>query len=215
MSTSGNPGTGGGSRAYTGSGNNPSQANGSNYVDICGLNPATTYYFTCTSYCDALGWGSSYNISAMTRKTAQQMLDPRPASKPSIYSYLCKYTTSPTATYVQTEATVVDNVMEFTFRAISSPGDSVQAFCEGNGLNMMNVKWENMSQSDIAEFKKYRIRVYANDSIIMDVAPGSWDLVARTFYKSWDSTLVYIPDFRGTINAKCGYSGKKFRVEFI
>ena len=77
MSTSGNPGTGGGSRAYTGSGNNPSQANGSNYVDIGGLNPATTYYFTCTSYCDALGWGSSYNISVRTaEKTPNDIFAP-------------------------------------------------------------------------------------------------------------------------------------------
>ncbi len=67
ISTSGYPGTGGGSRAYTGSGwANQSVANGSNYVDITGLNPSTTYYFTCTSYCDALGWGSSYNVSATT-----------------------------------------------------------------------------------------------------------------------------------------------------
>lgn len=65
MSTSGNPGTSGGTRAYTGTGNNTA-AGGSNYVDISGLSPRTTYYFTCTSYCDALGWGSSYNVSAKT-----------------------------------------------------------------------------------------------------------------------------------------------------
>ena len=67
MSTSGNPGTGGGTRKYTGAGNNPNQAGGSNYVDIGGLNMGTTYYFTCTSYCDALGWGSSYNVAATTK----------------------------------------------------------------------------------------------------------------------------------------------------
>lgn len=64
MSTSGYPGTGGGSRVYTGAGNNPNQAGGSNYVDIRGLSFGTTYYFTCTSYCDAFGWGASHNISA-------------------------------------------------------------------------------------------------------------------------------------------------------
>lgn len=67
MSTSGNPGTGGGTRKYTGAGNNPNQAGGSNYVDITGLSIGTMYYFTCTSYCDALGWGSSYNVSCKTR----------------------------------------------------------------------------------------------------------------------------------------------------
>lgn len=67
MSTSGSPGTGGGSRAYTGAGNNPNQAGGSNYVDIGGLSPGTVYYFTCTSYCDNLGWGSSHNISVKTK----------------------------------------------------------------------------------------------------------------------------------------------------
>lgn len=66
MSASGNPGTGGGTRVYTGAGNNPNQAGGSNYVDIGGLSPNTTYYFTCTSYCDALGWGNSYNLNART-----------------------------------------------------------------------------------------------------------------------------------------------------
>ena len=75
MSTSGNPGTGGGSRAYTGSGNNPSQANGSNYVDIGGLSPNTTYYFTATSYCNNLGNGASYNISAITQKSFKQELN--------------------------------------------------------------------------------------------------------------------------------------------
>ena len=66
MSTSGNPGTGGGSRAYTGRGNS-SSANASNYVDITGLNANTTYYFTCTSYVDNLGWGASYNVNAKTQ----------------------------------------------------------------------------------------------------------------------------------------------------
>lgn len=65
MSTSGNPGTGGGSRAYTGRGNS-SSANASNYVDITGLSANTTYYFTCTSYVDNLGWGTSYNVNAKT-----------------------------------------------------------------------------------------------------------------------------------------------------
>ena len=66
ISTSGYPGTGGGSRAYTGTGTNGSAASGSNYCDITGLTPGTTYYFTCTSYCDALGWGTSYNVMETT-----------------------------------------------------------------------------------------------------------------------------------------------------
>lgn len=66
MSTSGTPGTGGGSRAYTGSGNNGSQAGGSNYVDITNCACGMTYYFTCTSYVDNLGWGTSYNVQATT-----------------------------------------------------------------------------------------------------------------------------------------------------
>lgn len=66
MSTSGTPGTGGGSRAYTGKGNNAS-ANATNYVDITGLSANTTYYFTCTSYVDALGWGTSYNVNCKTK----------------------------------------------------------------------------------------------------------------------------------------------------
>lgn len=74
MSTSGNPGTGGGSRVYTGKGNS-SSANASNYVDITGLNANTTYYFTCTSYVDNLGWGTSYNVNAKTKAmTASDIL---------------------------------------------------------------------------------------------------------------------------------------------
>lgn len=75
MSTSGNPGTGGGTRAYTGKGINGSQAGGNNYVDITGLNYETKYYFTCTSYVhfneiNHDEWGVSYNINATTtRKT--------------------------------------------------------------------------------------------------------------------------------------------------
>lgn len=66
MSTSGSPGTSGGTRVYTGAGTNTT-ASGSNYVDITGLSLNTTYYFTCTSYCDPLAWGSSYNVSATTK----------------------------------------------------------------------------------------------------------------------------------------------------
>ena len=36
-------------------------------MDIGGLAENTTYYYTCTSYCDALGWGSSYNINTKTK----------------------------------------------------------------------------------------------------------------------------------------------------
>ena len=65
MSTSGNPGVSGGTRVYTGRGNSTT-AGGSNYVDITGLTPGTTYYFTCTSYASGLGNGSSHNVSAKT-----------------------------------------------------------------------------------------------------------------------------------------------------
>lgn len=75
MSTSGTPGTGGGSRVYTGKGNNVS-ANGNNYVDITGLSANTTYYFTCTSYVDALGWGTSYNVNATTLGSVESILSP-------------------------------------------------------------------------------------------------------------------------------------------
>ena len=66
MSTSGNPGTSGGSRVYTGTGSS-SSAGASSYVDITGLSGGTKYYFTCTSYVNNLGWGSSYNVSATTQ----------------------------------------------------------------------------------------------------------------------------------------------------
>lgn len=77
MSTSGTPGTSGGSEVYRGAGNNPNQASGDNYVDVTGLNQETQYYFTCTSYCEALGNGNSANISATTGiKTLREILSP-------------------------------------------------------------------------------------------------------------------------------------------
>lgn len=86
MSTSGNPGTGGGTRAYTGKGTNGSQAGGSNYVDITGLNYETKYYFTCTSYAhfneinhDELG--TSYNVSA----TTPEWWDPNSSGSMSVW----------------------------------------------------------------------------------------------------------------------------------
>ena len=66
ISTTGFPGTSGGTRKYTGPGVNGNQAGGDNYVDITGLEPGTTYYFTCCSYCDGIGWGTNYNVSAKT-----------------------------------------------------------------------------------------------------------------------------------------------------
>lgn len=77
MSTSGTPGTSGGSEVYRGAGNNPNQASGDNYVDITGLNQETQYYFTCISYCEALGNGNSANISATTGiKSLREILSP-------------------------------------------------------------------------------------------------------------------------------------------
>ena len=68
MSTGGYPGTTGGSRVYTGTGSNTAAKNW-NEVIISGLALGTTYYFTCTSYVNALGWGNSYNVSATTNAT--------------------------------------------------------------------------------------------------------------------------------------------------
>ena len=93
MSTSGNPGTGGGSRVYTGRGNS-SSANASNYVDITGLNANTAYYFTCTSYVDNLGWGTSYNVNAKTPlPSGKSILDGLGISVAGGYGYN-KYTGS-------------------------------------------------------------------------------------------------------------------------
>lgn len=65
MSTSSSPGVSGGTQKYKGKGSSGT-AGGSSYVDITGLTPGTTHYFTCTSYATGLGNGSSYNVSAKT-----------------------------------------------------------------------------------------------------------------------------------------------------
>lgn len=66
MSTSGTPGASGGTRVYTGAGNNPHEKGGSNYVDITGLEPVTKYYFSCVNF--YTGWpnGTQVNIDATT-----------------------------------------------------------------------------------------------------------------------------------------------------
>ena len=92
MSTSGNPGTGGGTRAYTGRGENGSQAGGSNYVDINGLDYETKYYFTCTSYAhfneiNHDEWGTSYNVSA----TTPEWWDPNSSGSMSIWVSSSKF----------------------------------------------------------------------------------------------------------------------------
>ncbi len=66
MSTSSTPGTSGGSEVYRGAGNNPNKAGGDNYVDITGLNPFTTYYFSCINYFTGLDNGTTANVSAKT-----------------------------------------------------------------------------------------------------------------------------------------------------
>lgn len=74
MSTSGTPGTSGGTEKYRGAGNNPNQAGGDNYVDITGLDPSTAYYFTCTSYVTGLSNGTSANVQAVTKPKTVEML---------------------------------------------------------------------------------------------------------------------------------------------
>lgn len=66
MSASGTPGVSGGTRVYTGAGNNPNQASGNNYVDITGLQPLTKYYFSCISYSAGLDDGTRADVDATT-----------------------------------------------------------------------------------------------------------------------------------------------------
>lgn len=68
MSTGGYPGSSGGTRVYTGVGSNAAAGSWSEVI-IGGLAMKTTYYFTCTSYVNALGWGNAYNVAAATSPT--------------------------------------------------------------------------------------------------------------------------------------------------
>lgn len=74
MSTSGTPGASGGTEKYRGAGNNPNQGGGNNYVDITGLNPNQTYYFTCTNYYTGLDDGNSANIQGKTKPKSIETL---------------------------------------------------------------------------------------------------------------------------------------------
>lgn len=77
MSTSGTPGASGGTEKYRGAGSNPNQGGGNNYVDITGLDPSQTYYFTCTSYYTGLPDGSSANVQATTNdKSIREIFAP-------------------------------------------------------------------------------------------------------------------------------------------
>ena len=70
-STSGYPGSSGGTSVYTGTGSSKT-ANATSYKDITGLSANTTYYFTCTSVANPLPNGSSYNVSAKTKEVEIQ-----------------------------------------------------------------------------------------------------------------------------------------------
>lgn len=211
MSTSGNPGTGGGTRKYTGSGNNPSQANGSNYVDIGGLSPGATHYFTCTSYVDAIGWGSSYNVSATTQKNAVQIFNNTSAT---IYQSWYPSPTSSRELYVKGTATISGNSISFSVTAVSgSFGENMQHFASGDGINMFDVRYDEISQADLPAFRKHTLKLYQNDSLLWTVPSGSWDIVSRK-YLSVFNTQIKMPGLFSKIG-EVGYDRKKFRIDFV
>ena len=74
MSTSGAPGVSGGIEKYRGAGSNPNQSGGNNHVDITGLDPNQTYYFTCTNYYTGLDDGNSVNIQGKTKPKSIETL---------------------------------------------------------------------------------------------------------------------------------------------
>lgn len=211
MSTSGNPGASGGTRAYTGAGNNPSSAGGSNYVDITGLAAGTTYYFTCTSYCNNLGNGASYNVSAATWNSLVQVF---PTGAYTIYQYWCVKNTDSYAKYYTATASFSGNSISFKPTLVSgSFGDNMKSFAEGGGLNIFGMKYDSIPQSALPTFHKHRLQVFIDSSRIMDVAPGGWSVVARK-YMSVYNTQISIPNFNGTVN-DVGAGNKQFRVDFV
>ena len=173
MSTSGNPGTGGGTRVYTGAGNNPNQAGGSNYVDITGLSPSTSYYFTCTSYCDALGWGASSNIVCATQdRTIRQIISDLTASPQ--FSYM-DYAGGKYYMYQVGITPIDDNSYQISSSKYKNENADNSALVDGKwryGIGIIygrDVEEKLLSAADIATLKKYKFKILnRNGGLIMD-----------------------------------------------
>ena len=177
MSTSGNPGTGGGTRKYTGAGNNPNQAGGNNYVDITGLTPGTTHYFTCTSYCNNLGNGSSYNVNAATPRSFKQELNEIlpfnyfaigrliTSGKVVMYSGVNNMTEDsiiiPNSPY-QTSGTIYDNT------DISQNVNGVRHY----GIDLVysySGSWPNITEEQKARLMQYKARIKYKSGTTVDL----------------------------------------------
>lgn len=226
VSTSAYPGTGGGSLAYEGNGwENQYIAGGSNHVDISGLSPETTYYFTCTSYSQYTtdgstklkDWGTSYNVSATTDPCAQNVFDTSTSSG-NLWQYWCLKPTDNYAKYIYVSFNIQENKIYFTESTTTSMGDNMMSFAEGDGLNMAGIRYENVNLAKAEILKKYNATLYI-DSTNERLAwwpTGSWDIVSRTYLKG-AYTQIRLPGLNGHINdvgCGSGSSAKRFRLEF-
>lgn len=156
MSTSGTPGASGGTEKYRGAGNNPNQGGGNNYVDITGLDPSQTYYFTCTSYYTGLPDGSSTNIQATTSdKTVTEIFAPYSSMK-----YIVRDSNESTnRSIISITPSGENEFLTGTDRVsttITFPGYNAVIFIYQYGANISH---NPLSASDLAILKKYSFKM--------------------------------------------------------
>lgn len=225
VSTSAYPGTGGGSVAYEGNGwENQYIAGGRNHVDISGLSPETTYYFTCTSYSQYTtdgstklkDWGNSYNINATTDPCAQNVF--AAGASGELWQCWCLKPTDNYEKYIYAKFNVQGNKIFFVESSTTSMGDNMMTFAEGDGLNMAWFRYDKLDQSKVEKLKKYNATLYidATNTRLTRWTAGSWDIVSRP-YMANTYTQIKLPGLTGQINdvgCGSGSSAKRFRLEF-
>lgn len=227
VSTSAYPGTGGGSVAYEGNGwENQYIAGGRNHVDISGLSPETTYYFTCTSYSQYTtdgstrlkDWGTSYNISATTEPVIASIF---PSSSYTTWQCWCVKSTDSYAKYMYVNLNLDGYKAYFKESSIEKMGDNMMAFAEGDGLNISSMKYDRLDQNKINAVQTCTAKLYldSNNQLLRTWPPGNWSIRSHSSYGGgfYTGTQIYLPSIGGTINdvgCGSGSSAKKFRLEF-
>lgn len=226
ISTSGYPGTGGGTRAYTGSGWGNSSTSGAwNYVDISGLSSQTTYYFTCTSYSHyTIGtisnddWGTSYNVSATTHSSIQDIFN---KTSTEALQYWARYSSSSNATYSLVNVSFSKNKVTFFNSKSYSMGDNMKDFAEGDGLNLFYIEYDSLNQDKIKILHQYNVKFYIDSTNELKYTwnSGGWKICGRR-YMSKSQTQISLPGLNGLINgigsgSASNDNAKIFRLEFI
>lgn len=186
MSTSGSPGMGGGTRVYTGAGVNGSIAGGSNYVDITGLDPNTTYYFTCTSYCTNLGNGTSYNVSAATQKRSVAQILSR-YGEDITYRIIVSNEANAAGYTRVANAALAENQFTLSTRF----GGSSNAGFSKNTIMIVQDSTTRLTESELNELKGFSIRITNSKGTTVHMDYGKITSISWGSYTAPSGTTRY------------------------